>query len=164
MKEIFNSKTLIYLFLISIALNISFSLQNYSIYTINMNRGQYELEAMQIKTNDKICPILIPSLFSQILLLPYYKNTSGFKYLDYYGSIKLPIYEDRYFRIELFAYSFLNKYNDFVMGKLIFGQIINDCYFGLSYGNNSNEINEKYFLLNQLYNRNQIKEKIFSFD
>ena len=64
MKEIFNSKTLIYLFLISIALNISFSLQNYSIYTINMNRGQYELEAMQIKTNDKICPILIPSLFS----------------------------------------------------------------------------------------------------
>ena len=76
----------------------------------------------------------------------------------------MPIYEDRYFRIELFAYSFLNKYNDFVMGKLIFGQIINDCYFGLSYGNNSNEINEKYFLLNQLYNRNQIKEKIFSFD
>ena len=163
MKEFSNSKTIIFIFLISITTDILFCLQNYSTYTVNLNRGQYELDMMEIKTNDKICSILIPSLFSQILLIPIFSDVSGFDSLDYECNLKFPIYEES-FRIRLYYYSFLDKYNDFVIGKPKVNNIIENCFFGLSYGNDSIGIDEKYFLLNQFYNRNQIKEKIFSFD
>ena len=162
MKEFIFSKLFIYLFLFSIIINISICLQNYMVYTVEFNRTQNELGKMQIKTNDEICPFLIPSLFLQILLLPRNANTTNIYYLYDY-KFKIPIL-DYYFQIMLLRYSFLNKYNDFFMGKVKFDLIIQNCYFGLSYGNDSNEIEEKYFVLNQLYNRSQIKEKIFSFD
>ena len=158
-------KVFIYYFLISIAINISFCLKSYSKYTVIFNRRQDDLEIMQIKINDDICPILTPSLFSPILLLPADIYSSDFIRIDGYSySLILPNFEYE-LRINLYSYPFLNKYNNFVIGKeRFFSELIKNCYFGLSYGNDINEIDQNYFLLNQLYLISEINKKIFSFD
>ena len=81
MKEFIFSKLFIYFFLLSITFNISICQQNYIVYTAEFNRTQNELGKMQIKTNDDFCPILIPSLFMSILLLPCTVDTSRFLYI-----------------------------------------------------------------------------------
>ena len=160
MKGFINSKSIIYLYLINFINNLSFCKQTYFTYTLEINRERSDIEIMNIKLNDKICPVLIPSLYSTFAIVPSDRYIAGFKELEWEFDFYYP-FLDEYFTVQLYLYSFLN-FKDICLGKIKFFPIINNCLLGLSYGIDSNKDIEKFALLNQLYNTSQIKEPIFS--
>ena len=162
MKMNKNSKINVYLFLICSLINLPFSFQDYSTYTIEINKKQSNLGVMTIKYDD-ICQEWIPSLFVPILLIPNLKY-EGLQIIS--TGMIFPILDNsREISIYLFYYRFLNKYQDAPLGEERFTILLDSCYFGLSLGANSTYyLNESYYLLNKLYDSKQIKEKVFSFD
>ena len=164
MKKNQNSNICNYLLLIIFIINIALGLQQYSTYTIEIHKNQSNLEIMSLNFDD-YCKEWIPSLLIPFLLVNNKVPTESYSYQA--ANIILPFLWNSYVHeisIRFFNYTFLNKYQNVLLGKERFSDYLNNCYFGLSLGPNyTYYLNESNYLLNQLYNSKQINKKIFSF-
>ena len=164
------SRMIVELLLFLLVMNISFSNQKKNNFTLKISLNGTKLESLYIDSNDindeenKKCNQWIPSLMNPVVLVPTGFSIKGLDSLTREEIMIAPPFlfvEDAF---KVFFYNFtLFEYN-LILAKANFGDIINDCYFGLSSGLSeyenlkNNDIN-----LNFLNNSFQITKQIFSF-
>ena len=120
---------------------------------------------MNIKDNG-FCEKLIPSLFFPTILFPISIRIDAKEVSIDLSNVFIPVLSNYKFSIRFYNLSsdLLLGYNNVIMGRERFSDIINNCYVGLSHGNaNFTFLEERFILLNQLYKSNQIEKRIFSF-
>lgn len=159
-------KRKVYIFLIYITINISFSLQISNIFKIGIKINQSELDFFYIYDNEfqEPCKKWIPSTFNPILLVKKME-------IPFSNQIKEPFELDNpvFFNVNPFKISLYRKIKfleyDMYLAKEYLEGKIEYCYFGLSNGlANYNLLSENEINLNYLKDNKIIDEKIFSFD
>lgn len=154
-------------FIIVFVRNFSFTSQEYNPISIKVPFSEDKLNSLYIKTDNEtnLCEQWIPSLLSPILLVPASINTTKLVQLPIEAFEVNPWYvSDQGFKVILFNFTFLNKYNLF-FGKEKFSNNVQKCYFGLNslFGDYKNNLNESQDILSLLKNNSNIEQKIFSF-
>ena len=157
-------KEYINLYFICFIICISFCNNNYKSFIL-FAEIKSQLEIMNIKDNG-FCEKLIPSLFFPTILFPSSIRINAKGVDIYLSDVFIPVLSNYEFIIGFYNLSsdLILGYNNVIMGRERFSDIINNCYVGLSHGNaNFTFLEERFILLNQLYKSNQIEKKIFSF-
>ena len=153
-------------FLIWILLNLIFAKQNYKKLDLTTSIKENELNKLYFndKSTKKICDYWIPALFNPVLLVDFNAIFEIESFASFYFK-SLIFLTDELLDVALYDYSFFDDYT-LIYGKNNFnGDIINQCYFGLSKGLAGYEIiTENQINLNILKDQKYIDEKIFSFD
>ena len=162
-------KRKVYIFLIYVLINISFSFQNSNVIEIGIQINQSQLDFFYIIDNefqDSSCNKWIPSLFNPILLvkkidLPFENQITEKKTIELDNPV---LYNYDPFTISFYREIKFLKYDMYLAKEYTTGKL-EHCYFGLSNGlANYNSLNENEINLNYLRNNKIIDEKIFSFD
>lgn len=157
-------KEYINLYFICFIICISFCNNNYKSFIL-FAEIKSQLEIMNIKDNG-FCEKLIPSLFFPTILFPSSIRINAKGVDIYLSDVFIPVLSNYEFIIGFYNLSsdLILGYNNVIMGRERFSDIINNCYVGLSHGNaNFTFLEERFILLNQLYKSNQIEKRIFSF-
>ena len=175
-----NSRIHIYYLLFFSILNILDTEEKYQFFNITISKNEDGLGKLYINNSqlfqninendidDNNCIYWIPSLFNPLLFGHSKLDINDY---DEYKEgkniqIKAPIISlDQEISMTFCIYPLFGKY-DLILGKEILTKIVDDCYFGLSFGfeNNNNFFSDNETNLNKLLNYNKIDKKILSFD
>ena len=145
-------KEYINLYFICFIICISFCNNNYKSFILNAEIKS-QLEIMNIKDNG-FCEKLIPSLFFPTILFPSSIRINAKGVDIYLSDVFIPVLSNYEFIIGFYNLSsdLILGYNNVIMGRERFSDIINNCYVGLSHGNaNFTFLEERFILLNHLY-------------
>ena len=156
------SKNQIYLIIITFLINLRLCLNEYLALLLQANiKEEFEIIHFKNDFDKDICQELIPSLFSPILLAHHEIEIDKPRIYEPI-EINLPPISIEDFRIDIYNYSFLNKYH-VLLGQERFSSFLTYCYLALSF-NFTDRLNESSSFLNKLKENNQITKKVFSFD
>jgi len=143
---------------------------DFGIFDVEIVLENTNLEGLFIsdKSEDKICPNWIPSLFLPLLYVSKNVDTKNAILITEYSKKKLfyPVFFSNK-TITVNTYQNINFLNEKFQSKIMkeIYQQVSNCYFGLSHGvNNFESLKEEDVTLNYLKENNFINKKIFSFD
>ena len=152
-------------FYILLLLNILYTKQAFQTFDLIASINNDTLNPLHFEDKSSIkvkrCDYWVPSLFNPILLVHKNCNISGLQFLRESEILFAPITYDL-LDINLYSFNEFQNY-DLILGKIVYNKMINECYFGLSYSNNT-DFNESEINLNKLRKDNKIDKRIFSFD
>ena len=160
----------IHIFFFFLLIKIFLATPDYEIFDVTIILNDTNLEGLFIgdKSEEKICPKWIPSLFFPLLYTSKNVDTKDAILIIEYSKKKLfyPVFFSNK-TITFNTYQDINFLNNKFQSKIMkeIYQQVNNCYFGLSHGVNTFEsLKEEDVTLNYLKEKNFINKKIFSFD
>ena len=160
----------IHIFFFFLLIKIFLATPDYEIFDVTIILNDTNLEGLFIgdKSEEKICPKWIPSLFFPLLYTSKNVDTKDAILIIEYSKKKLfyPVFFSNK-TITFNTYQDINFLNNKFQSKIMkeIYQQVSNCYFGLSHGVNTFEsLKEEDVTLNYLKEKNFINKKIFSFD